>query len=176
MREYVPREEQGQRWSPAGQPWLLERWASLEGRGWVPAPLLASLESDGFYKCVCKKERCGTRSILTCVCYLWSDLQTEESAAVCTLCNYYTVVTEIWTMLLGECCYLNRVHGNSCILEPCDVGSPCVQYNNYTDSTYLIERRKGESSTVSAVLYWHTQVNQVSLDSASPINSFYHIL
>ena len=65
--------------------------------------------------------------------YLYSDFWTDILVAKFVLHvvthSYYTIVTEIWAMLLGSgIIYLNHGNWNSCISEPCKTRVACIQY------------------------------------------------
>lgn len=73
------------------------------------------------------KKWCDRSLIVMHICYLQSELQTEELAAKFVLYiiihRYYIMVTEIWIVLLCDWCIFNYAKWISCILKPCKVSN-----------------------------------------------------
>lgn len=91
------------------------------------------------------KKWCGWPLIMMHICYLQSELQTEELAAKFVLYiiihRYYIMVTEIWIVLLCDWCIFNYAKWISCILKPCKVSNILHIFTLFIDDIFSFHVR-----------------------------------
>lgn len=88
------------------------------------------------------KKWCGWPLIMMHICYLQSELQTEELAAKFVLYiifhRYYIMVTEIWIVLLCDWYIFNYAKWISCILKPCKVSNILHIFTLFIDDIFSV--------------------------------------